>query len=409
MRTVEEKQAAPREHAEPKSGDKLADKSPSHAAVMAYGPDGVAIGSNDGKFQFRFRPVFQVDGRFFLDDGTNTFLLRRVRPIIEGTVFEFFDWRIMPELAGGPILLDAFANVRFFREIQLRAGKFKSPVGYERLITNTDVPFVERGLPINLVPDRDIGVQVHGDVLGGTLVYAMGIFNGANDGVNADDVDNNDKKDLVGRIMLHPFQPTFVEPLRKLGLGIAATRGTHVGLLPAYRTPAGTAFFQYADGVNGGGTFRRLAPQLSFYLGPFGMYAEYTRSTQIVVAPGLSTRLAHQAWQVVASFFVTGEEAAPITVTPKRHLDPRRGGIGAIEVAARIGELRIDDGAFRAGVADGATSARRALDWSAGVNWHLARNYKWMIDYGQTSFDGGAAGGDRATEIVILTRLQAAY
>jgi phosphate-selective porin OprO/OprP len=209
--------------------------------------------------------------------------------------------------------------------------------------------------------------------------------------------------------MLHPFQPTFVEPLRKLGLGIGATRGTHVGSLPAYRTPAGTAFFQYADGVNGGGTFRRLAPQLSFYLGPFGMYAEYTRSTQIVTAPGLSTRLTHQAWQVVASFFVTGEDASPLTVTPKRHLDPRRGGFGAVEVVARFGELRIDDDTFRLRVADPTSSAQKATDWSVGANWHLARNYKWMVDYGQTSFDGGAAGGDRPTEIVILTRLQAAY
>jgi phosphate-selective porin OprO/OprP len=327
---------------------------------------------------------------------------------MEGTVFEYFDWRLIPELAGTPNVQEAFANIRVFREIQLRAGKLIPPVGLERLIADQDVPFLERGLPTNLVPDRDIGVQVHGDILGGTLVYAGGFFNGAGDGVNGDD-DNNDKKDLVGRIMIRPFQPTFIEPLRKLGLGIAATRGTHVGELPPYRTPAQTTFFRYADGVSAGGTHRRLAPQAYFYVGPFGIFGEYTRSTQIVVAPGLSTRLNHEAWQVAASFFVTGEEASPTTVTPKRPLNPRTFGTGAVELLLRYGELRLDSDAFRSGVADPTRSARQAATFSIGASWHMARNFKWMINYDQTSFSGGSATGDRPTEIVVLTRLQAAY
>ena len=38
-----------------------------------------------------------MDGRFYGDGGTahDTFLLRRVRPIIEGTVFEKYDYRVM--------------------------------------------------------------------------------------------------------------------------------------------------------------------------------------------------------------------------------------------------------------------------------------------------------------------------
>ncbi|HMI85227.1 MAG TPA: porin [Polyangiaceae bacterium] len=390
-----------------KAGDKGGVKGSSGVA-LAYGPDGVGVVSADGKFQFRLRPIVQADARFFLEEGTSTFLMRRVRPAMEGTAFEFFDWRLMPELAGTPNIQDAYVNIRLFKEIQLRGGKFKPPVGLERLMGDPDLPFLERGLPTNLVPDRDVGVQLHGDILGGTLVYAGGVFNGVGDGVNGDN-DNSDKKDVVGRIMLRPFQPTFLEPLRKLGLGIAATRGTHVGALPPYRTPVGTTFFQYADGVNAGGTHRRLSPQASFYLGPFGIFGEYTRSTQIVVAPAISTRLNHEAWQVVASFFVTGEEAAATTVTPKRPLSPRTFGTGAVELVARYGELRVDDDAFRTRAADPTKSARKATDWGVGANWHMARNFKLMIDYEHTSFSGGSATGDRRTEILILTRLQAAY
>src|SRR5260221_3423058 len=141
-------------------------KNPPGVAV-AYGKDGVAIKSADGKFSFRLRPVVQADSRFFVQSRSNTFLLRRVRPVLEGTAFEFFDWRIMPELAGTPNVQDAYVNIRFLKAIQLRAGKFKPPVGLERLASDPDLQFIERGLPTNLVPDRDLGVQLHGDLFDG--------------------------------------------------------------------------------------------------------------------------------------------------------------------------------------------------------------------------------------------------
>jgi phosphate-selective porin OprO/OprP len=405
LRLMEEKHGmAHDEPAEPKKG---ADKST--AAHVSFGPDAVAIGSADGKFQFRFLPFVQVDARFFLDDGgTNTFLLRRVRPIMDGTFFEYFDWRIAPELTGTPRIDVAFVNIRLFKEIQLRGGKLIAPAGLERNLNPTDLPFMEYSLPTNLVADRDIGIELHGDILGGTVVYRGGIFNGAGDDASLD-TDNNDKKDLAGRLVVRPFQPTFVTALRKLGLGIAATHGTHTGALPAYHTPVGTTFFRYADGVSAGGTQRRLAPQAFYYIGPFGIFGEYVQSTQIVIAPGLSTRLNHDAWQVTGSFFITGEENLPTRVTPKHALNPRALGFGAVELVARIGELRIDADAFTLQVADPALSAHKATNWGAGVNWHLARNFKTMLDYEHTSFEGGSPSGDRPSENIILARLQAAY
>jgi phosphate-selective porin OprO/OprP len=382
-------------------------KNPSHLA-FAYGKDGAGIKSPDGKFQFRLRPLIQADGRFYISENTNTFLLRRVRPVLEGTIFEFFDWRIMPELAGTPNVQDAYGNVRLLKEVQFRGGKFKAPVGLERLASDADLPFVERGLPTQLVPDRDVGVQLHGDLFDSTLVYAVGFFNGVGDGVNGD-LDNGDKKDWDGRLVVRPFQPTSIEPLRGLGLGIAATRGTHTGPLPGYRTSGQATFFQYAEGVTGTGTHRRLAPQGFFYYGPVGVFGEYTVSSQIVAGPTGHARVDHEAWQVVGSVFITGEDASYTTVTPKHQLDPKNGTSGAVEVVVRYGEVHIDDGAFDRHYADATKSARRARAWGVGLNWHLARNFKLMADYERTNFEGGGKSGDRPHEIVVLTRLQAAY
>jgi phosphate-selective porin OprO and OprP len=382
-------------------------KAPPRVA-LPYAKDGVGISSADGKLQLSLRPMLQMDGRFFAQGGTDTFLLRRVRPTIEGTAFEFFEWRIMPELAGTPNIQDAFINIRFLNEIQLRAGKFKSPVGLERLQSDPDLTFLERGLPTNLVPDRDIGVQLHGDVLGGLLVYAGGLFNGAGDGVQAEP-DISDKKDLAGRVMVRPFQLTNLEPLRKLGLGIAATHGTHVGALPGYRTPGQLAFFQYAAGALASGTHRRLAPQAYFYYGPVGAFAEYVRSSQIVSSGAATSRVDHHAWQVVASVFLTGENASYTAVTPKGQLNPRNQTWGALELVARYGEMRLDNDAFALQFADITRSASKATDMGIGLNWHFARSFKFMINYERTNFQGGDSTGPRPAEIVVLSRLQAAY
>jgi phosphate-selective porin OprO/OprP len=90
-------------------------------------------------------------------------------------------------------------------------------------------------------------------------------------------------------------------------------------------------------------------------------------------------------------------------------LNPRTFGVGAVELLLRYGELRIDGDAFRSGLADSTRSARHARDFSVGASWHMARNFKWMINFAHTSFSGGSATGDRPTEILVLSRLQAAY
>ena len=59
-------------------------------SATASGKDGFSIKSADGKFAVRLKGLVQTDGRFFLCDSavpvTNTFFLRRARPILEATV-----------------------------------------------------------------------------------------------------------------------------------------------------------------------------------------------------------------------------------------------------------------------------------------------------------------------------------
>jgi len=370
--------------------------------------EGFGFRTQDGSSSLKIRGVVQADGRAFVEGGTNLFLLRRIRPTFDGTVYKFYDFRITAELTATPSVLDAYGNVRLLKELQLRVGKFKAPLGLERLQNDPDMPFMERGLPSYLVADRDTGAQLHGEIANGTVSYALGYFDGGIDSANTD-TDNNDKKDVIGRLFVRPFAATRFDTFKNLGIGFAASRGTQVGALPRYVSPDQLSFFSYAANAQAAGTHRRIAPQAYFYVGPVGLLAEWTRSSQIVTNGARTELLNHSAWQVELSGFLTGEAASFSTVTPKNQLDPEKGKWGAVEVAARIGALTIDDLAFDAGFADANTSARAAREWALAVNWHLARGCKLELDYERTSFDGGARGGDRPAQIAVLSRLQAVF
>ena len=214
---------------------------PEAAATVTAGKDGFSLKSADGNFVLKLRGYTQFDGRFFQSDdqkpATDTFTLRRVRPILEGTVYKIFDFRIMPDFGQGQtVLFDAYLEARFNPAFRVRAGKFKPPVGLERLQSATDILFVERALPTNLVPNRDLGVQVSGDLAGGTVNYAVGAFNGTVDLGNGD-ADTNNGKDLDARVFFQPFV-TGTGPLKNLGFGVGASQGNQTGTLTAPALPA---------------------------------------------------------------------------------------------------------------------------------------------------------------------------
>jgi phosphate-selective porin OprO/OprP len=402
--------------------EEAADKAKT-ATTATSGKDGFSIKSADGAFLLKLRGYVQFDGRFFSKDeqkpGIDTFTLRRVRPIFEGTIYKIFDFRIMPDFGQGTtVLFDAYAEARFSPLFKVRAGKFKPPIGLERLQSATDILFVERALPTNLVPNRDLGIQVAGDVNGGVVSYAVGVFNGTVDLGNQADADTNNSKDTEGRIFFQPFAAAG-GPLKNLGFGVAASTGIHEGTaaapgLPSYRTPAQQTFFSYrSDGTAAGtvvsdGRHTRFSPQGYFYSGPFGLLAEYVQSKQEVTRGGAAADLQHTSWQAAASWVIAGGEASYRGVNPKQVFDPASHTWGAFEIAARYSKLDLDDKTFPL-FANPASSPRSAAAWAVGLNWYLNKNVRVMLDYERTRFDGGAAGGDREDENILFSRFQIAF
>jgi phosphate-selective porin OprO and OprP len=414
---------------------------------VTVGAKGVNFSSADSNFVVAIHGVIQVDSRTFEQNnnvpGNDSILLRRARPILSGTVYRDFDFLFVPEFGNGtpgasssattPSIYDAYVNYRYSPAFQIQAGKFKSPVGLEQLQADVNTSFNERSLVTGLVPNRDVGFELHGDIAGGVVSYAAGIFNGVGDARNTSNTGYQDNREFAGRLFIQPFKQTSLKPLQNLGFGVGGSWGeasvTNTLGLPAstggasssygYFTEGQQQFFAYTNGVVARGTHWRLSPQASYYYGPFGLIGEYAISDQEVQRTAGTTTsradLQHTAWQIAGGWVLTGEDATFTGVTPKHPFDPRNGQWGAVQVVGRYAELDIDDAAFP--LYANPASASEARSWSVGLNWYLNRNIRMNASYSHTDFTGGAGGSPGSApgsvsshpEDVFFTRLQIAF
>ena len=415
---------------------------------FSLGASGFSFSSADSNFVASLHGVVQVDSRTFRHDnnvpGNDSILLRRARPILSGTVYHDFDFLFVPEFGGGtpgsssaattPSIYDAYVNYRYSPAFQIQAGKFKAPVGLEQLQSDVNLSFNERSLVTDLVPNRDIGFELHGDIAGGVLSYAAGVFNGVGDARNSANIGFQDNREFDGRLFVQPFKKSQTVALQNLGIGVGGSWGTSsitntLGL-PAstggsstsagYFTDGQQQFFAYnpaSGGVVANGTHWRLSPQAYYYYGPFGLLGEYAISDQGVKnsATLKTADLRNTAWDIAGGWVLTGEDAAFNGVTPRHPFNPRNGDWGALQLVARYAELDVDKAAFPA-FANPATSASEAHAWAVGLNWYLNKNIRVNTSFSRTTFTGGGGAGTTVPaavtqhpEDVFFTRVQLSF
>ena len=144
------------------------------------------IQSGDKSNSLEFHAWVQVDQDIFfntqgieINNGTSEVAIinrntidriwmRRVRPSIEGTVYDYFQYFFNPDFGlGQPRIYDAFMDINYYRGFGLQIGQQMSLVsGVENYFTNFDYltrAFVqEEGYPSMMAPDREFGFMIHG-------------------------------------------------------------------------------------------------------------------------------------------------------------------------------------------------------------------------------------------------------
>jgi phosphate-selective porin OprO/OprP len=399
---------------------------------------GFVIKSGDKAFEIRLHGHIQLDARrafgttdYALQDK-DTFLVRRARLIFESTAIGLVDFRIMPDFGNNTTALyDAYLDAHPAPWLRLRAGKFKPPIGLERLQADNNLVFIERALDSNLSAQRDVGLELWGDIANAAVHYELAILNGNPDGT-LNDLDDEHAKTYAGRLFLRPFQLGGLRWLGDLGVGLAVETGNEKGSstltsgaatnawLPTFKSEGQNTIYSYVTSatdtnqvVFASHRHTRVNPQLYYYNGPVGLLAEWVHEYQELDKGGAGGAVNHHAGHVTASWVIGGDNGFD-GVRPATPADWKRKDIGAVELAFRFNWIDFDDLGFKANTfADQTKSVTAAKGFGVGVNWWLSRNIKVSGTWEQTSFTGGAgtsqAIANRPTEKEGFARFQLAF
>lgn len=159
----------------------------------------------------------------FDKEGTlesNTFRMRRVRLSVEGKLLKNLSYKIQGDFGRSPMLVDAFLKYKPCNEFAIQIGQFKTPFSLESPINPVNLEIFDYGESVQKLVGysdvcgvgslgRDLGVMATGSLFPvkmqngeqfSIVDYSIGVFNG--NGANA--LDNNNRKDIVGRLEVHP-------------------------------------------------------------------------------------------------------------------------------------------------------------------------------------------------------------
>lgn len=143
----------------------------------------------------------------FEDETKNSFTFERARIGVQGAIPYDFSYYVVVELSPfispNPYLLDAFITYSRFDFARLSVGSFKTPFGLEVNTPCNGMLTVYRSTATlqMVAPFRDLGMVFMGGNKDTWWEYQLGIMNGSGLGR----FDNNKKKDIVGRLLVKPF------------------------------------------------------------------------------------------------------------------------------------------------------------------------------------------------------------
>lgn len=176
---------------------------------------GITIGSR----ALQISGLIQTEYEGFQQSSVpNTFLLHRARLDVKGDINDNWNYEVYTEFAGTTKLLDAYTTYKIADYLKFTAGQFKVPFSLESLIADSQLDFIDRSQVVNALAGRssdvvgnqngrDIGIQLNGSFvkLNNQYLfdYTFGVFNGAGYDVTTD---NNNHKDIAGRLSIHPIK-----------------------------------------------------------------------------------------------------------------------------------------------------------------------------------------------------------
>jgi phosphate-selective porin OprO/OprP len=343
----------------------------------------------------RFGKVFRVDFTTKLD-GTlreyenidlegDAFALGHRRVGVEGRFLNFFGFEVEREIGDDEQpWRDVFAELRQWRALRVRAGRFKLPFGQERLTPITQLDFVYRSLATDaLTPARDTGVEASGRLFGRALTYRAGVFQHDGD-VSRRGTDAPGDQTYASRITVTPLAWAGPEAFDNFEVGVAMTLGDVPEGLNGLgaRTVGG---YEALAPLYVAGTRVRLGADASWKQGPVSIRGEFLQARDQRLGQGLGGEdladVTARGGYVSGTWFIVGDLKSNGTA-PRSALFS--GGAGAIQLAARIEWLGFIS---EQSVGQPFRNPRAAnilpndiRSWTVGANWFPVRFVKLQFN-----------------------------
>jgi phosphate-selective porin OprO/OprP len=371
-------------------------------ATPAIAKDGVSIGSDgvtfeaaDGNVELTLGGRLHLDAASFGDNGdkVSDAELRRARIELSGRIGKVVKFRVDREFAHGGGWRNLWVGIEPVRNFEVRGGNVVVPFSMEELQSSNRSALMERSHVTALAP---------GFSLGGMASYS-GKFFTASAGYFGNAIDSEDErgsergKGFAGRVTAAPLvsKQGFVHfagaiEQRDLDSGDELRLSTKPGsqLAPSLLSTGLIA---------GPSKLKSFGAEAAFSRGPFLIQGQYLRSR---IDRNRLGNLAFGAWYAQASFVVTGENYDYSRSTGTvAGVDVRKKG-NAVELAARISGIDLQDDNLRAG---------RGRTYTVGANYYLNRNVRFMVNYARSrAHDVGPLNEDRRTSLV-AGRFQVAF
>ncbi|WP_254054084.1 OprO/OprP family phosphate-selective porin [Singulisphaera sp. GP187] len=359
----------------------------------SFGP-GFRFQTEDEKFRLQVHYESQIEARIWGQsdqDPTNSgFFLPRQRIFFDGNITKSIEYELSINRGLNNInLLNAYINLHFNDRFQFKFGRFFTPLPYDQFaISNYWLLTPERSIfTTNLGLNRQIGMMGWGYLFDKRVDYAAGIFNGSRNSFES----LHNGVDFVGYFNARPFQESEGLPWFKfLNLGTSVAYGFQDqspvprtfrigGGSPDANIP-GTATVPFLtlnpNVVEQGERLLGSVHSAYFYKG-LSLIGEWQYGYGNYSTPGRrsSTQVPFSGFYVAGGYFLTGEHIERRTrLRPLRPLVPtnkgEHRGLGAIELAGRVSELRLGEQIFTAGFANPDLWSNQVITTELGVNWY---------------------------------------
>ena len=372
--------------------------------------NGLRFSRNDGRHKFKIATQFQNDWALIDPDGEvgngkseSGTEFRRARVALSGKLYDRFGFNVKVDFSDGSAeLKGVWVSVEDLGPLgTLTIGQFKEPFSLEFQTSSKYITFMERGLPNALTPDRGTGFQLSNAPLNKRMTWTVAAVRQTDD-VGAGFSDD-DRYDVGARVT---------------GLPVYNEEGSHyvhLGVSYVHQFRTGSETFRYRarpeshladrllDTSPGKGDDEKdddfkdrkkleresrgqdlFGFELAYVAGPVSFQGEFTGSKLNKKREEGGAFL----WGAygMATVSLTGEHRVYKKKTgafgrlePRHNFNPKKGHWGAWEAAVRASYLDLNDKNVRGGI---------LRDITAGVNWYLNPNFRWMANYVHSDLKG---------------------